>query len=68
MKRTITLNEIQIEKLIDNIINEEGNIPHAYVNHWENKFEKSVEILLKVGYHPNDLIDKIKIIINKNQI
>ena len=67
MKKIIKLNESQLNELIDNIINEEGNVPRAYVQHWESKFEKSVEILIKMGYSPNDLIHKINAITN-NQI
>jgi len=68
MRKTIKLNENQLNVLIDNIISEDGNVPRAYAEHWENKFERSVEILLKIGYDPNELINKIKIIINKHQI
>lgn len=64
MKKTIKLNESQLNVLIDNIINEEGHVPSAYVEHWESKFHKSVEILIKLGWRPNDLIDKIKSITN----
>lgn len=66
--KKIKLNESQVSKLIDNIISEEGNVPRAYVEHWESKFEKSIDILLKIGYHPDELIKKIKIRINNNQI
>ena len=68
MRKTIKLNENQLNVLIDNIISEDGNVPRAYAEHWENKFEKSTEILLKIGYDPNELINKINIIINKHQI
>jgi hypothetical protein len=68
MKKIIKLNESQLNVLIDNIISEDGNVPRAYAEHWENKFEKSIDILLKIGYHPDELIKKIKIRTNNNQI
>ena len=68
MKKIIKLNESQLNKLIDDIITEEGNVPRAYVEHWEHQLVKSTEILLKIGFKPNDLIEKIKMIINKHQI
>jgi len=66
MRKIVKINESQLNDLIEKVINEE--IPHAYVEHWEHKFVKSVEVLLDSGYHLNDLIDKIKIIANKKQI
>jgi len=69
MKKIIKLTESQFFNLIadQNVILMEQEYPR-YVEHWENKFEKSAEILIKAGHSPNDLIDKIKIIANKNQI
>ena len=67
MKKTIKLNEAQFNNLIESIIEEQT--PHAYMQHWEGKFMKSAEILLDNGFSPENLIQKIKIIIqNKKQI
>ena len=30
------------------------------IEHWKNKFEKSIQILLKSGLSPEDLIEQIK--------
>jgi hypothetical protein len=68
MRKIIKLNESQLFNLIDEkaaLIEQEYP---RYVEHWENKFEKSALILIKAGHSPNDLIEKIKIIANKNQI
>jgi len=66
MKKIVKINESQLNDLIEQIINEQS--PRAYMEHWEHKFMKSIEVLLDNGYHPNDLIEKIKIIVNKKQI
>jgi hypothetical protein len=66
MKKIVKINESQLNDLIEQIINEQS--PRAYMEHWEHKFIKSVEVLLDNGYHPNDLMEKIKIIVNKKQI
>jgi len=58
MKKIIRLNESQFKTLIDKVINEDT--PRAYVEHWENKFKKSIEVLINVGYCRNDLIKIIK--------
>jgi hypothetical protein len=36
-----------------------------FIKHWENKFERSVEILLKVGQGTDELINKINVIKEK---
>ena len=38
----------------------------TYREHWENKFEKSVTILLKLGHTPDELTKKIDLITNKS--
>lgn len=72
MKKIIKLTEQQINNVIKRTIEEEdsnfGEYP-ALVHHWENKFERSIEILLKIGRNPDELIKKIQSIyekINKN--
>jgi hypothetical protein len=68
MKKLIKLNESQFFNLIDEKTKLMEQEYPRYVEHWENKFEKSAEILIKAGHSPNDLIQKIKIIANKTQI
>lgn len=64
--KIIKLNENQLNDLIESVIEEQT--PRLYIEHWENKFMKSAEILLNHGYNPEDLINKIKIMINKKEI
>jgi hypothetical protein len=73
MKKIIKITEQQLGTVIKRSIEEKGNIIEleekdypSFISHWENKFEKSVEILLKVGHTSDELIEKIKIIENKN--
>ena len=40
MKKVVQLSESQFKTLIDKVINEDA--PHAYVEHWENKFQKAL--------------------------
>ena len=40
----------------------------TYREHWEHKFEKSAEILLKLGRTPDELTQKIGLIANKGSI
>jgi hypothetical protein len=68
MKKIIKINESQLHNIIEKVITEEMNSPRAYMEHWEHKFMKSIEILLDNGYNPNQLMEKIKIIANKKQI
>lgn len=44
---------------------ENKNAPTIVVLHWKNKFEKSIKVLLKHGYHVDELIEKIKEISNE---
>jgi hypothetical protein len=64
MKKIIKINESQLNNLIDKIINEDENVSRAYVEHWQHKFEKSTEVLLKIGYTTDDLERKIESIAN----
>ena len=64
MKKTIKLNESQLNNLINKIINED--VSKAYVEHWQHKFEKSIEVLLQIGYSPDDLNKKIISIANNS--
>jgi len=68
MKKVIKLTEQQINSVIKKTIEEEEFIHKEYpvfIQHWENKFERAVEILLKIGRTPDDLIKKIELINNK---
>jgi hypothetical protein len=69
MKKIIKLTEQQLNTIVNSVINEEGDLQDypVFVHHWEDKFEKSVEILLEIGRHPEDLIKKIQIIYEKNK-
>jgi hypothetical protein len=70
MKKIIKLTEQQLSTVVNNIIDEEDvNLQDypVFVHHWEEKFEKSVGILLGMGRHTEDLIKKIQIIYEKNK-
>jgi hypothetical protein len=73
MKKIIKITEQQLGTVIKRSIEEKGSIIEleekdypSFMAHWENKFEKSVEILLKTGHSSDELIEKIKIIESKN--
>ncbi len=61
MRKRIKITEQQFNNIIKRTIGESNvqNYP-LFIEHWENKFCKSVEILLKLGNSPDDLIKKIK--------
>jgi len=42
-----------------------GKITPMVVEHWKNKFNKAVDILLQSGIKSDELIEKIKIIENE---
>jgi hypothetical protein len=70
MKKIIRLTEQQLNNVINRVVDEEDNSLSDYpvfVHHWENKFEKSVEILLKMGHTTDDLMRKINEIHEKNR-
>jgi hypothetical protein len=69
MKKIIRITESQLLNIVDkkkNLIEQE--ISSTYREHWEHKFMKSIEVLLKLGHKPDELIEKIKIISNNKQI
>lgn len=37
------------------------------VEHWKNKLKRSIEILLKNGYTPDNLIEMVKTLIDNNK-
>jgi hypothetical protein len=59
MKKVIKLTEQQLNNVIMRSVEEQGEYPE-YLEHWKSKFEKSVEILLKMGISPDILIKKIQ--------
>ncbi len=65
MRKIIKLSEQQLNSVIKRTISEQDDYP-AYIVHWKNKFEKSVEILFKLGYTPDELIEKIQSIYKQN--
>lgn len=65
MKKIIKLTEQQLNSVIKRSISEQDDYP-MYMQHWESKFEKSVEILFKLGRSPEELIDKIQSIYKNN--
>lgn len=44
---------------------EDKKIIPVVINHWKNKFERAIHILLDSGINPDELIEKIKIIENE---
>jgi hypothetical protein len=67
MQKVIRINESQLNEMIKKVMTEnEGNISPMYVKHWESKFIKAVTNLLSSGFKPEDLIEKIKIIVTPN--
>ncbi len=46
---------------------EKGKITPVVTEHWKNKFEKGVKILLKSGYQPHELIAKINEIVAESE-
>lgn len=68
MRKVVKLSESQLQRIIKKIVTEQYTTPRAYMNHWEHKFLKSVEILLDNGYQPNDLIKKIEMVVDKKQL
>jgi hypothetical protein len=69
MKKIIRISESQLLNLASKkkTIMEMEMSP-AYREHWEHKFEKSIEILLKLGHTPDELTEKISLIATKQQI
>jgi hypothetical protein len=37
------------------------------IEHWKNKLKRSIEILLRNGYTPDDLIEMVKTLIDNNK-
>jgi hypothetical protein len=66
MKKIVKITEAQLLKVIEQktLLFEQENTP-LYASHWETKFIKSIEILLKLGRRPDDLVKTIQIIANK---
>lgn len=67
MKKIIRITESQLFKVVD----EKKNLMEleespTYINHWEHMFEKSTQILLKLGHDTDDLSKKIMEIANKH--
>ena len=44
----------------------EKNVSPVIVRHWQKKFDKAIQVLLKSGIKSEDLIDKIRIENEKN--
>jgi hypothetical protein len=59
MKKRIKITEDQLTNIIISEQIKDNNKYPAFTEHWESKFEKSAEILLKLGHHPDDLRNKI---------
>ncbi len=69
MKRIIRISESQLLNLASKKKTlMEMEMSPTYREHWENKFEKSTSILLKLGHTPDELIQKIELIANKGDI
>jgi hypothetical protein len=67
MKKTIKINESQLNELINNVImNESMNAESLHAHHWENMFEKSIMVLVKMGHDSNDLKKRIDDVILKH--
>jgi hypothetical protein len=60
MKKIIRITENEFFKIIDSKkdLFEQESSP-KYVEHWEGKFEKSAEILIKMGYDADNLKKRI---------
>lgn len=67
MKKIIRITEQQLGNVITRTVKEQREYP-VFIEHWENKFNKAVDILLNMGHTPDDLINKIQIIYEKTQI
>ena len=67
MKKIIRLTESQLFKVVDEkkTLIEMENSP-TYINHWEHMFEKSAQILLKLGHSTDGLSKKIMEIADKH--
>lgn len=61
MKKIIRITEAQLLNVVDSkkLLMELESSP-TYIEHWVNKFEKSVEVLLKLGHSPDELVEKIE--------
>jgi hypothetical protein len=69
MKKIIKITESQLFNLANKKKNlMELEMSPIYREHWERKFEKSAEILLKLGQSPSDLTKKIELIASENGI
>jgi hypothetical protein len=69
MKKVIRITESQLLSVVDSkkLLMELETSP-AYVEHWENKFAKSVEVLLKLGHSPDELVKKIQNLAGGNEV
>lgn len=70
MKKVIKITEQQLDVVIERVIEEqefssEKDYP-VFIQHWENKFMRSIEILIKIGRSPEDLINKIQEVYEKS--
>lgn len=45
-----------------NIRKEESKMNSMVTDHWKNKFDRAIRILLKSGYKIDELIEKIRVI------
>jgi hypothetical protein len=61
MKKIIRITESQLLNVVDSkkLLIELETSP-TYIEHWENKFQKSAEVLLKLGHSADELIKKIQ--------
>lgn len=69
MKKIVKLSESDLKEMIHNVIEEQNDTKTSineletsptYREHWEHKFEKSAQILLKLGHSPDELSNKIR--------
>lgn len=70
MKKVIKITEQQLDVVIKRVIEEqefssEKDYP-VFIQHWENKFMRSIEILIKIGRSPEYLINKIQEVYEKS--
>ena len=61
MTKKIRLTESQLFNLM------EMGEPQLYYKHWEHMFEKSVDVLFKMGHSPEELTQKIDEISHKKE-
>lgn len=63
MARFIQIN-IYLYNIKMNVYENKAIVTPIVTEHWKNKFDKAVRVLLKSGYKSEELIEKIKDITN----